>query len=91
MTSSTPKHSVLQHASGAGLTHQVWAVSYTHLDVYKRQLQHDAGPDADGVDALLLDLARLSLPLLDGQQPFCAAGEAAAERVHRWLLSLIHI
>ena len=71
--------------------------------MYKRQLpaflQHDAGPDADGVDALLLDLARLSLPLLDGQQPFCAAGEAAAERVHRWLrsdasavdLSLIHI
>lgn len=50
-------------------------------------LQHDAGPDADGVDALLLDLARLSLPLLDGQQPFCAAGEAAAERVHRWLRS----
>lgn len=50
-------------------------------------LQHDAGPDADGIDGLLLDLARLSLPLLDGGQPFCAASEAAAERVHHWLRS----
>jgi DNA-binding SARP family transcriptional activator len=48
-------------------------------------LQHDAGHGADGDDALLLDLARLTPPLLDGEPAFDAAREAAAERVHRWL------
>lgn len=52
-------------------------------------LRHDAvagtDGDADDEDALRLDLARLSLPLLDGQQPFGAASDAAAERVHRRL------
>jgi DNA-binding SARP family transcriptional activator len=57
-------------------------------------LRHDAGPEADrgsdGVsdgpaDGITLDLARLTLPLLDGAQPFSAATEAAAARVHRAL------
>jgi hypothetical protein len=50
-------------------------------------LRHDTGPDADGDESLALDLARLSLPLLDGSQPFGAASEAAAQRVHQVLRS----
>lgn len=38
--------------------------------------------DPDGSGALLLDLARLSLPSLDGAHPFDTVSDAAAERVH---------
>jgi DNA-binding SARP family transcriptional activator len=65
------------------------AVEFADFRILSRALsaflQNDAAPDADGTDALALDLARISLPLLDGKQPFCAAGDAAAERVHRRL------
>lgn len=47
----------------------------------------DLAEDADGTEALLLDLARLALPSLDGGQPFCAASDAAADRVYRRLRS----
>jgi DNA-binding SARP family transcriptional activator len=51
----------------------------------RHQNDADAGADADpdGAAVLALDLARISLPSLDGCQPFCAASDAAAERVHR--------
>ena len=47
-------------------------------------LDADPGPDAALVplQALLLDLARITLPSLDGAHPFSAATDFAAERVH---------
>jgi LuxR family transcriptional regulator, maltose regulon positive regulatory protein len=52
-------------------------------------VRHDPGPGGSGqldpaTDALL-DFARMSLPLLDGNQPFDTASDAAAERTHRLL------
>jgi DNA-binding SARP family transcriptional activator len=46
-----------------------------------------AGPaaPADPATPLLLDMGRIVLPLLDGDQPFSEATEAAAERMHRVL------
>ena len=54
----------------------VAAVSYTHLDVYKRQVQRKAGTPAE-----ILFLCVLSGPSADslGGRKFCAAG-AAVER-----------
>ena len=66
------------------LTPGVWAVSYTHLDVYKRQLVGRRGT-----------LLRLHRPQWPQHMEAAAGGEhpqkGHQDRLERQLLSLIHI
>lgn len=54
------------------------------LPMFRRHAPADGAEDTlDGSEGALLDLARIALPLLDGDQPFDATSDAAAERLHR--------